>query len=176
MARTFAPKEHQGGDEGQYLEVAGEYLLVGTSIKRDSSRNKKDFLLYRFEVIHGPMKGRSFRERIYINDEALWKMGRMCEAMDQEDVFDLDSNREVWEATCNRPFKARVKIKSDPSNASKKYAEVDSFYKRVTDAEVNVMNAWTAEAEAAKSMDGNSGSEYGGGGNSSDFNDDDIPF
>ena len=76
MARTFSPSKHKGGNDGAYLEVAGEYLLAGRTLKRDKNRNSKPYLYVRFEVIAGPLKEKGFKERIYINDEALWKVAQ----------------------------------------------------------------------------------------------------
>jgi len=157
MARQFNPGEHQSGDDGGYLDVAGEYILAGRTLKRDKSRKGKEFFLVRFEVLHGPLKGRGFRQRIYINDEALWKVGKWCEAMEQKDNFDLDCNRSSYLALCNLPFKARVSVRTEggDNGTTKKYPEVDSFYTRVTEQEVAFFNKWRAgwEAEVEASGD-----------------------
>lgn len=208
MTRQFKPGDHKGGDDGGYLDVAGEYLFAARTLKRDASRKGKEFFLVRFEVLAGPMKGRGFRQRIYINDEALWKVGKWCEAIDQQHEFDLDCNRAAYRALCNAPFKGRVKVRTEggDNGEQKKYAEMDSFYTRLTDKEIAFFNKWRAgweasveaggdknEPEPGKRMASSSGSSssgdsrgfgddpgpagfQGGGAGGSEFEDDDIPF
>jgi len=171
MAPEYTSNNNGGG--GGYLKVAGDYLIACKSFKREQSNSKKSYLLCKFVAIAGPQKDKSFLERIYLNEEALWKMARFCQAIGHSETFNLDSDRDVREVIVNSPCKAKIKIKKQ---GDKEYTEIDFWYFEVTDKESAIMSEWAAEA--ATSVDGNDDSDYSGNGNrrSSNIADDDIPF
>jgi len=151
MARKFNPGEHESDGAG-YVDTAGEYMLAGRLLKRDKSRKGKEFFLIRFEVLGGQHKGKSMQQRIYLNDESLWKLGNWCESMQQREAFDLDCNRESYLALCNRPFMAKVELSS--GGDGKRYADIRSFYKRVTERQQKFIDGWRAEWESKVDSDG----------------------
>jgi len=183
----FDPKKHRDGDSGgNRLDVAGDFVVAIRSFKRDKARSGKSFLLARHQCIYGPMKGKTFLQRYYLNDESLWKLGKACEAMGHDEAFDLDANRDVYDAICNKPFKVRIKIKRD---GEKKYTDIDLFLMEWDDAEQAAADSWVAEQEAEAEANGHSGGYDddgfgGGGGGGGDyrdpddpgFNDEDLPF
>lgn len=176
----FDPKKHQDPDDngggGNYLTTADDYLLACTGFARAKSRTGKPYLKCRFRVIHGPMKDKTLAQNIFLNEESLWKLGRWTAAMDYSEPFDLDSDKDVREALCFRPFLGRVSIRSETSqDGVRKYADIEMFLARLTDDQVEVINQWTADNEAKR--------EATGGGAFSDpetgdpgVQDDDIPF
>ena len=171
----FDPTQHTKSADGKsgsaYLEIAGEYLFVATRVKRGrANKSNKPYLLMTYKVISGQHRGKRAMERVYVNDEAQWKLGAMCQAMDYKEAFDLDDDRELREALLNRPFKARVSInrKGDAT-----YPELFFIFKTNVEEDA-VMNEWMAEFEA-------SGGDKGGGGFDEDdgpppHDDGDIPF
>ena len=189
MGRTFNPGEHEpkkGESHGTYLEVAGEYLLVISKVGREDN-TKKPFRNMRFKVIHGPMKKKHFQNRIYFNDESLWKVGRLCAAMQFKSPFDLSNDSDVRSAMMYRPFKAKVTIRKQDD---KSYADLGLILLETTPAEELIMDSWVAEYEAAGNIDPDALSDEGastGGGRSSGGSwygqgspppgdDDNIPF
>lgn len=194
MTRTFNPNEHQPDPDkggGGQLEQAGDFLFVIKKITRSSSNSGKEYLLCRHVVIAGPQKGRSLLQRIYLNDEALWKLGHLCKAIGNEEAFDLDSDKSVREAIANRPFKARTSVRTE---GKKRYTDVEMYIFEPTEQECAAMDEWSAEFAAGKAMDGDDddppppsdsdyhGSSRGGrsggrsGGGRARHDDDDIPF
>jgi hypothetical protein len=174
MFNPSAPEwidKDRGGDAGGRLAVAGDYLLVCTRYSRQKSNAGKPFLLCTFRVISGPQKNKTFMERIYLNDEALWKLARFCKAVGHEASFNLGSDRELTSAIVRRPFKVRVSIKTE---GDKKYTQIDFWYFEVTEEEGAIIDEWVAEAAADPDNDHRADGSVGG--KSSGVNDDDIPF
>lgn len=182
MGRSFDPKEHAGGEGGNLLDKSGEYLLVCTRFTRDRAKSGKEYLLCTFKCIYGPMKDRTFMERIYLNPEALWKLGRMCESMQYEQPFDLDDDKEIREAICNRPFLGRVSVNKGKNSegTSKTWANIEQFLMKLTDEQVDAINNWVAELEAKRDAGGDFSDDDDpddpGPEPPDDFGDDDIPF
>jgi len=180
--RKFDPKQHQGdgNNDQKYLSVAGDFLVACVGFSRGQSRNYKPFLKCKFRVIHGPAKDHVFTERIYTNEESYWKLGRWTAAMDYEEEFDLDNDKETREALCYRPFLARVSVRSDPEKPAMKYAQIDMFLQRLEQEQIDVINQWTAEHDAEREALGNSASAGESYPDDADgdpgFTDDDIPF
>lgn len=178
MGRSFNPGNYQDegdGGGGDYLRTAGEYAVVIKKFARGKSKSKKEYLQCVFKVIWGSVRGqvgKTFANRIFINDEALWKLGRMCKAMQYEEQFDLDSDREVRSAICNRPFLVRVAISQ---NNGKKFADIDTVLLRTNQEQEAAMEEWIAEFEAGK-FDGQDDGGYSDHGSASGGPDDDIPF
>jgi hypothetical protein len=160
----FNPRDHIDGDGGNRLEQAGDFVLVIRSFKRDRARSGKPFLLCKHECIYGPAKGRTFLMRYYLNPESLWKLGRACESMGQTEAFDIDDNRELNAAICNKPFKGRTKVQRD---GSKTYTEIALYLedKEWTQDERDGADTWVAEHEATDDS-------YNGGGGYDSYDDD----
>ncbi len=170
MTRDFNPGEHKGGDGkggGGYLKVAGDFLLIIRRFSRDKNKNKKEYLDCQYVVIDGEHKGEKFNDRIYTTDESLWKLGSLCTAMQFDQRWDVDNHKETREAICNRPFKAKVKVKSGDKQD---FPEIDMYLYKTTDAENDAMDRWSAEHEANQSVGG------GGDDRPPPHGDDDIPF
>lgn len=169
MSKGFDPKKASQNR----MEVAGEYLLVAMRHKRDSARSGKPYTLVSFKIIDGPMKGKSFSERVYLNDESLWKVGRFCEAVGYEDAFDLDDDAVLTKVICRKPFKARVDLRRDGNGA---YPQIAKFFlpKELSEAEKKIATEWVANAAVEGEQDGGSS----GGWDSDDPgpDDKDIPF
>lgn len=169
MSKAFDPKKQSQNR----MEVAGEYLLVATRHKRDEARSGKPYTLVSFKIIDGPLKGKSFSERFYLNDESLWKVGRLCEAVGHEEAFDLDSDQELTKVVCRKPFKARVDLRRDGNGA---YPTIAKFFlpKELSAAEKTTATEWVANAAVESEQD----SGGGGGWDDSDPgpSDKDIPF
>jgi len=184
----FDPTQHEGsgGGGGGRLEVAGEYLLTLTKLSREKTNSGKPYALVRARVITGSQKGRSYMERIYLNDEALWRLAQICKAVGHTSPFELGSDKELGDAILHKPFKARIRVKQE---GDKKYAEMDFIFFKVTEVEQELMDAWVAERAAHKELGGeedydagappHSDDDYapaGPGRGASRRKDDDIPF
>lgn len=192
----FDPKQHKTDPNapkgGGYIPVPGDYILVIRSFQREKARSGKAYLMCTIRCIHGKQSGKKMNERIFLNQESLWKLGKLCESMGYEEPFDLDDLRSVKQAICNRPFKARVKIRQGDSQG---FAEIAMFLNRWERDEKEAADQWVAELAASgdggydDDDDGASyGGGYGGGGSGGggkpynpedfpdDFNEDDIPF
>jgi len=182
MARTFDPKKHKENDKGGggYLDIAGDFVVAITGFSRDKARSGKPFILAKLVVCLGAMKGKRLQERLYLNDESLWKIGKLCEAIGHEEAFDLDDNRQVADAICNRPFKVRTKTRRGDTQT---FCDIALFLMKWDPGEREAANEWVAEREAEREQFGDG--DYGGGGGfdgspipdgPDDFGDDDIPF
>lgn len=183
----FDPRQHKTDDSkpkgGGYINAAGDYVLVIRSFQREKARSGKPYLLCQIRCIHGKFAGKKMTERIFLNDESLWKLGKLCESMGYEEPFDLTDMAEVKRAICNRPFKARVKIRQGDSQG---FAEVAFFLLQWERSEREAADQWVAELAASGGSGGFEDDEDGGGGyggekpyNEDDFppfSEDDIPF
>lgn len=158
MARTFDPtKQDSGkkpGDESPFLNVAGDYLLVIKAIDRDKTSGGTELINAKTYVIHGPMKGKRFRERFFLSDQSLWRLGKLAKAMGQTEAFDLDSDRSIAAALCNRPFKARVGVKKESGND---YAEIRTFLERLDVEDEVAIAEWLEAFQATKEATGSGG-------------------
>jgi hypothetical protein len=170
MSQMFDPTKHGGDSRGAgNLDRAGDYLMVCGKFKRESTNSNKPYLLCHIKVIAGPQEGRTMLQRIYLNDEALWKLGNMCKAVGHNEPFDLRSDKDVRAAICNRPFKAKVEIKQE---GEKRYANIGFFYFDVSDAEGEQMDSWVADHAAG--VDG--GTHEDDPGLAAGRGSDDMPF
>lgn len=155
MSNNFNPGNHtddDSGDGGSYLKVAGDYLIVIKNFNRGRSKNKKPFVSCMFKVIWGERKGQTFNSRVFLNQESLWKLGRMCQAMQYTDTFDLDSDRDMATAIRHRPFKVRVTTTTG-NKEGMVFCDLDRVLLSTTPEEEAAMEQWIAEFEAAGSQD-----------------------
>lgn len=175
---VFDPRKHA---DSNYVDRAGEYLMVLTRMtERGKSKNGKAFTRFAAQVISGPCKGRVMRETFYMNDEALWRLGRLCGAIGSVKPFELNDDLAMVTALCMRPFKARVgletvngqtyaRITGDGYVAASELTAGDRA--AITDWQANGMHAdWTPEDAVPRSSQR---ADFDDGGSNAG---EDIPF
>lgn len=162
-------KEYAGEGGGDRINEAGDYLFVIPKFTRDRANSGKQYLLCKVKAIAGRFKDATLLDRVYLNDEALWRLAHLCKAIGHDKPFDIKSDRDVRAAICNRPFKAKVVIKRE---GEKSFANIERFIFEPSDKECAIMDEWAAEFAANRQMDG--GDDDGPG--APPHTDDDIPF
>lgn len=181
---TFNPTEHEPAPRdpnarGKWLSTAGLFLAVFTSLRqRGRTRSGKQFLLMRGEVLRGKppgQEGKTFTQRLFINEEAWRRLGALMSAMDSHDVFDLTNDSACRAALLGRPFLAKFKVESyDGSDYAKiAYSEpLDSW----TDDDNAAADRWVEAANDRGFYDKLAGRADPGREEAPPPGDDDIPF
>lgn len=184
----FNPNDHEPKEqESRFVDRPGNYILVFKKLKeRGRSKNGNDWLTMIVEVIGGQpvgQKGRSFQERLFINEKSWWRLGAMFSAMDHHEEVDLTSNASCAKAMLYKPFMGKVKMEE---NNGELYAGVAFFNNNPDDGDRAVMDLWVSnnadfiEQKLSELDDKIDSSDQGwsenDSGGSGSFADDDIPF
>jgi hypothetical protein len=147
---------------------AGTFLLALQWFVRREAHSGADYIRGRFEVVWGPGKGRSFYTNVSFDTTkpgAVTRLAVWCEAVGQQEEFDLSNDREVKRVFLHQPFKARVSAKK-----GRKEGEVDNDIERyettLTPDEQAAVDAILDELEQKGALEG--------GGADDDFNDDPV--
>jgi hypothetical protein len=175
----FDPSKHKNSGDSEGVP-AGDYLLILKNFERKTGKNShKPYFRGCFEVIHGPAKGGTFFDSISLdvtNSGAMFRLSMLSEQCGAG-PFDLDSDRDIADALCRKPFKAAVNRERSgeyTNNGIKRY-----LGDKITEFEQRVMETWLIE-EAERNQFG--GGDSGGGYDENGLDappppgDDDIPF
>ena len=179
--RNFNPSEHEGGGVGDTLPI-GEYVAMVKGFKRHVRRGKNQIDLTVKAVLDANQRRVSddylpIWETITIQENAIWRLVNLCNAIGHNSPFNINDDREFSGAVKGKPFKIRVT--HETYNGEKK-ARIKG-YANLSSDDVKAFE----EALEDMSIDGStdnydSSDDYSSNNSSSDsgddFTDDDIPF
>lgn len=107
----FDPNQHDSGD--REVIPAGTYLAhLDTFERRTSENTGNEYLAMEFIILSGPYKGRKVFDNMSLNEKALWRLARLCKAVDFLEEFDLYEDEEVVEALQEKKFALRTKTET----------------------------------------------------------------
>jgi hypothetical protein len=162
----FDPKKHSedGGGGGDSKTVpAGDYVLAATWLERKVSKAGAPYLRVKFQVVGGPLAGRSFFAACSLNQGSPGAMKRLatwCAFLGQQDSFDLGKDSDLRRVFLDRPFAARVALRTEggfTNNDIERYTAMSSDQRRVADG-------WVLDRQESAAMGGR------------DDDEDQIPF
>lgn len=154
---VFDPRNAPKPDTSNIGVPAGDYLLVMRGFNRKDSAKGNPYLRAGFEVIDGSAKGKKFWDAVSLdlsNPGTVSRLSLLFEATDAGAV-ELEDDKALREAICNKPFKARVNRKKEGqyiNNGIERYLN-----SKVTEEERDFMKAWREEWEAQREMNGGGG-------------------
>ena len=106
---VFDPNSYETDDRGDLLPP-GEYVLEVDSIERRTSMNSGvDYFNIQFRV-KAPTRfsERCLWENFSLQENALWKLAELCQAVGVIEPFDTDNDRAVYNTLINAVCKAVV--------------------------------------------------------------------
>lgn len=161
---VFNPKEAPKPDTSNIGVPANDYLIVIKGFKRkQGQKSGADYIRCGFEVIDGVCKGQKFWDAVSLdlnNAGTVARLSLLFEATEAGAV-ELEDDKALREAICNKPFKARVSRSKQGqyvNNGIERYLN-----SKVTETERDTMKAWREDWEAQREINGG-----GGGGGASD--------
>lgn len=184
MAMFDPKKAREAANEDQGVP-AGDYLIAMKSFQRkESKKNKTDYLRCRFIVIAGAASKKSFFDTVSLdtsNSGSMFRLSLLAEQCGVDKPFDLGSDADIRANLVGRPFKARINRKVEngyTNNGIERYLTGDA----VTTRDKELMELWLLESQEEEEFNGGGGSSGGDGFDSNGLpdapppGDDDIPF
>lgn len=119
----FNPKDHEQQFDNK-KPSPGAHILEFHWGKMTTSKKGTPGLLCRADVVHGPEKGRSLFETIWLTEASFGRLAGICASVGQVGGFDPEDEDELKNALFNKAFRAVVELNDSG------YHELKSFTAR----------------------------------------------
>jgi hypothetical protein len=141
---------------------AGAYVLAIVGFERKTARNNgTPFRKAQFKIIHGRGTGRSFFDIVDMDENhagGMARVARLCKAVGQTEVFDLQSDAEFARIFVGKAFKATISAKTRGEYTDNSVVKLEPMTQDEMDAADAFEIAW---AEKAKTRGNDDSFDYG---------------